>query len=77
MDLDTADVELWAVWFRVSPLHWAPACSAQSLGEHNPGKQNKKKPPEICSSPAAPEGLGGGFSQENPNRAPGEVRPNG
>ncbi|EOB05506.1 Enhanced at puberty protein 1 [Anas platyrhynchos] len=71
-DLDTADVELWAVWFRVSPLHWAPACSAQSLGEHNTGKQNKKKPPEICSFPVAPEGLGGGFSQENPNRALGE-----
>lgn len=77
MDLDIADVELWAVWFCVSPLRWAPAYSAQNLREQNTGKQNKKKPPKICSSPVAHKGLGGRFSQENPNRALGEVRPNG
>lgn len=53
---------LWAVWFRVSPLHLPPAYSTQNLREHHAGKQNKNKLLKICSSPVPHKGLGRKFS---------------
>lgn len=68
---------LWAIWFRVSPLHLPHAYSTQNLREHDAGKQNKNKLLKICSSPVPHKGLGRKFSWYNPNWVLGGVWPNG
>lgn len=51
---------LWAIWFRVSPLHLPHAYSTQNL--RDAGKQNNNKLLKICGSPVPHKGLGRKFS---------------